>query len=123
MRKHHRPSPAPRTTPLKGKLASRRKLDATVVRRLAEMFGLLSSPTRLRILHALAREGELHVQGVADALRMRVTAVSNQLRLMAIVGILSARSEGLRVVYSVSQTWVPALFEAGLAHASGKSRA
>ena len=79
------------------------------------MFGLLSSPTRLRILHALAGAGELHVQGVADAVRMKVTAVSNQLRLMAILGVLAARSEGLRVVYSVEATWAAALMAEGLA--------
>ncbi len=91
--------------------------EPALVRRVAEMFGLLSSPTRLRILQALVSAGELHVQGIADALRMRITAVSNQLRLMAIVGVLAARSEGLRVVYSVRAGWVAALLDAGLAQA------
>ena len=113
MRLHHRPSPAP--VPAKGSSSLRSRLAAPQVRRLADMFGLLSSPTRLRILHALAGAGELHVQGVADALRMKVTAVSNQLRLMAILGVLAARSEGLRVVYSVEATWVSVLMAEGLA--------
>jgi ArsR family transcriptional regulator, lead/cadmium/zinc/bismuth-responsive transcriptional repressor len=121
MRPHHRPSPAP--VPLKGSSSLPSRLDATQVRRLADTFGLLSSPTRLRILHALASAGELHVQGVADALRMKVTAVSNQLRLMAILGVLSARSDGLRVVYSVEASWMVALMAEGLAQIrSGRAK-
>lgn len=99
---------------------SRAKLDAPLVRKLADMFGLLSSPTRLRILHALAVAGELHVNGVAAALKMRVTAVSNQLRLMALVGILGARSEGLKSIYSVRSKWVVALVEEGIRHAKSR---
>src|SRR5204863_7380733 len=71
VRKHHRPSPAP--SAVKGSRPSRAKLDAPLVRKLADMFGMLSSPTRLRSLHAMAVAGELHVNGVAAALRMRVT--------------------------------------------------
>ncbi|KAF0246570.1 MAG: TrmB/ArsR family transcriptional [Planctomycetota bacterium] len=121
MRLHHRPSPAPLSAKRSSSLPSR--LDAARIRRLADMFGLLSSPTRLRIFHALAMAGELHVQGVADALRMRVTAVSNQLRLMAILGVLAARSEGLRVIYSVEATWAPALMADALAQLrAGRSK-
>lgn len=100
---------------MKGLSSLPTRLDAGQVRRLADMFGLLSSPTRLRILHALAGAGELHVQGVADALRMKVSTVSNQLRLMAILGVLAARSEGLRVVYSIEATWLSGVMAAGLA--------
>ncbi|MEK7469363.1 MAG: metalloregulator ArsR/SmtB family transcription factor [Planctomycetota bacterium] len=121
MHPHHRPSPAP--VPSKGSSTLPSRIDASHVRKLADMFGLLSSPTRLRILHALAGAGELHVQGVADALRMKVTAVSNQLRLMAILGVLAARSEGLRVVYSIDSSWVSALMAEGLAQLrSGRAK-
>lgn len=111
MRKHHRPSPLP--LPLRERGLPRP--DGALARRLADMFGLLSSPTRLRILQVLFAAGELHVQGLADALRMRVTAVSNQLRLMAIMGILEARPDGLRIVYSVKAAWVRPLVEAAAA--------
>ncbi|MCC6739443.1 MAG: helix-turn-helix transcriptional regulator [Planctomycetia bacterium] len=116
MRKHARPSPLP--LPLRERGLPRP--DAAFARRLADMFGLLSSPTRLRILQALFAAEELHVQGLADALRMRVTAVSNQLRLMAIMGILSARADRLRTLYAVKAPWVRPLVDAAAALARNR---
>lgn len=122
MPKHHRPSPAPSSCPPKTPLSSRKRLEAPLVRRLTEIFGLLSSGTRVRILHALAREGEIHVQAIADGLRMRVAAVSNQLRLMAMLGILQARSDGLRVLYSIADPCVPSILETGACLAEDSRR-
>src|SRR5688572_20501256 len=102
MRKHHRSPPVPPTPPLNRPFSPQKPLSLTQVRRLGELFGLLSSATRLRILHALARRGEMHVQAIADELRMKVAAVSNQLRLMAMLEVLRARSDGLKSLYSVA---------------------
>jgi DNA-binding transcriptional ArsR family regulator len=51
---------------------------------------------------ALSR-GEADVGSLAAAPKMRVPAVSNQLRLMAMLGFLAARSEGTRVLYSLAR--------------------
>ncbi len=103
------PSPCPPKTPL----ARRRRLDAELVERLSELFGILSAGSRIRILHAVARRGEMHVQQVAAELGMKVAAVSNQLRLMAVMGILGSRSEGLKVFYRLVDPCVPQLLETG----------
>jgi ArsR family transcriptional regulator len=82
------------------------------IRDLSEVFALLSSETRLRLLLAISKAGELHVRALADAVGMRIAAVSNQLRLMARAGVLGARSEGLRVLYSITDPSVSELLAA-----------
>ena len=122
MRKHHHPSPAPRPAPATGPSRLPARLDAPLVRRVSAAFGVLSSPTRLRIVAMLAARGEMNVSSLAAALRMRVTAVSNQLRLMAMLGVLSATAEGRQALYAVSATGLLRILEAGARHAAGPVR-
>ncbi len=89
------------------------RISPGTVREIAELFALLSSESRLRILHAIALHGDMHVRRVADTVGMKIAAVSNQLRLMARSGILGARSEGLRVIYSIIDPAVTELLAAG----------
>lgn len=77
----------------------RSSLDGDLLEHLAHLFDVLSSPTRIRILHTLRQAGELHVQEIARRLGMKLQAVSNQLRLLAMQRILGTRPEGLRVFY------------------------
>jgi predicted transcriptional regulator len=83
------------------------------VARLSELFAVLSTGSRIRILHVLSREGEMHVQSIAARIGMAPAAVSSQLRLMALLGILSWRSEGRRVLYVIVDPCVPQLLETG----------
>jgi ArsR family transcriptional regulator, lead/cadmium/zinc/bismuth-responsive transcriptional repressor len=65
---------------------------------LARLFKMLASDTRLRLLHALERAGEMCVTDLAAELGMAPQAVSNQLqRLRALLGQdLTARAGGGR---------------------------
>ncbi len=99
--------------PPKVPLGRRRKLDPELVRRLSDLFGILNSGTRIRLLHLVAREGELTVLEIARRLGMKVAAVSNQLRLMALQGILGSRQEGARVYYYLVDPCVPEILEKG----------
>ena len=81
---------------------------------LAALFKVLASDTRLRLLHALVREGELCVGDLADALDMKPQAVSNQLQRLADQGILSSRRNGTSIYYRVMDPCVPALLDQGL---------
>ena len=95
-------------------LAKRRLLSGEQSRKLMGVFKVLANDTRLRLLHALTRDGELCVNELAAALGMKAQAVSNQLRRLADQGIVAARREGNQVFYRVLDPCVTALLDRGL---------
>lgn len=92
---------------------SLRKLDPKLVRLLEELFSVLASGTRLRLLHALTRRPQTTVSSLARSLGMKIAAVSNQLRSMADKGILGRRKKGVKVLYFVSDPCVAEIFDKG----------
>lgn len=71
-----------------------------VVQQVAEYFGVLSEPTRLRILNVL-RDGERCVQDLVEATSTSQANVSKHLKVMVQAGILSRRAEGTSAFYRV----------------------
>ena len=67
----------------------------------ADLFAMLSSPTRLKILYCLLKGDELCVCDFADVLRMTVSAISHQLRKLKDRGIVQNRRDGLTIYYSI----------------------
>ena len=76
-------------------------VPAEVVQQVAEYFGVLSEPMRLRLLNLL-RDGEKCVQDLVDATQTSQANVSKHLKVMLQAGILNRRSEGTSAYYSVS---------------------
>ena len=72
-----------------------------VVQQVAEFFGVLSEPMRLRILNLL-RDGEKCVQELVEATETSQANVSKHLKVMLQVGILTRRTEGTSAYYSVA---------------------
>jgi len=68
---------------------------------LEKVFKMLANRTRLRMLHALVRAGELCVSALAKTLEMKPTAVSNQLQRLTDRGILECRRDGNLILYRV----------------------
>lgn len=97
-------------------LADRPPLGAEEADRLGVLFKSLSHPTRLRIIHALIRSGELSVGDLAEEVAMTVQAVSNQLQRLAESRVVESRREGLQIFYQVSDPCVPVLLERGWCH-------
>jgi DNA-binding transcriptional ArsR family regulator len=95
-------------------LTQRPLIDGAQAGELVRLFDVLASDTRLRLLHALERAGELNVSGLADALEMAPQAVSNQLRRLADRRIVTSRRDGTRVYYRVADPCVPGLLDLGL---------
>jgi DNA-binding transcriptional ArsR family regulator len=81
---------------------------------LAVVFKVLANDTRLRLLHALVRAGELCVTDLATAVGMKAQAVSNQLQRLVGQGILRARRNGNNVYYRAEDPCVVALLDRGL---------
>ena len=71
------------------------------LRSIADLFGLLSDETRLRILYALARE-ELCVCDLARVAGRSIPAVSHQLAALRRVQVVSYRSEGKLAYYRLA---------------------
>jgi DNA-binding transcriptional ArsR family regulator len=81
---------------------------------LAAVFKVLANDTRLRLLHALVREGEMGVMELADLLAMKPQAISNQLTRLADRGILGYRRNGNNIYYRIVDPCVIELLDHGL---------
>jgi DNA-binding transcriptional ArsR family regulator len=81
---------------------------------LMAVFKVLANDTRLRLLHALARSGELCVTDLADAVDMKPQAVSNQLQRLVDRGILGHRRDGTSIIYTIIDPCVTSLLDRGL---------
>lgn len=95
-------------------LKERDQLTSDQARDLAELFKVLANDSRLRLLHAIVRAGELRVTDLAAAVGMKPQAVSNQLRRLVLMRILGARREGNNILYRVVDPCVPTLLSYGL---------
>jgi DNA-binding transcriptional ArsR family regulator len=81
---------------------------------LVEIYKVLANDTRLRLLHALACDGEVCVTDLAAAVGMRPQAVSNQLQRLLDRRIVAARRDGTRIYYRIADPCVPSLLDLGL---------
>jgi DNA-binding transcriptional ArsR family regulator len=81
---------------------------------LGALFKVLANDTRLRLLHALVRQGEMGVMELAEVLAMKPQAVSNQLQLLAARGILGSRRKGINNYYHIVDPCVVSLLDHGL---------
>ena len=97
--------------PAKPELTRRPLLEDGRASDLEMIFKMLANRTRLRILHALVRAGELWVSELAGALGMKPTAVSNQLQRLTDRGILECRRNGNQILYRVVDPCVVKLLD------------
>lgn len=98
-------------------LIKQNMLPEDTVYNLAEMFKVLSEPTRIRILHALSRQ-ELCVCNLADILGMNQSAISHQLRILRNARLVKFRKEGKEVWYSLDDDHVITLMCQSVEHIS-----
>ena len=92
-------------------------IDNDTAAGLAETFGALSDPSRVRIISALLN-GELCVYDLATLLGMTQSAVSHQLRHLRSLHLVKNRKEGRIVFYSLDDEHIRDLFQRGLEHYS-----
>ena len=81
---------------------------------LIRLYKVLANDTRLKLLHALERSGELSVTDLAGAVRMKPQAVSNQLQRLADRRIVVSRREGSRLFYRIADPCVTGLLDLGM---------
>lgn len=87
-------------------LSERELLHPREAAALAATFKMLANDSRLRLLHALARAGELCVTDLAAAVAMSPQAVSNQLQRLTDRKVVAARRDGSFVRYRLEDPCV-----------------
>jgi DNA-binding transcriptional ArsR family regulator len=95
--------------------ARKRMRDERTIVNLAEIFKVLSDPTRVSILHALSEE-ELCVCDISAVVQMSSSAISHQLRILRTSRLVKSRKDGKMVYYSLDDEHVRNLFEEGIRH-------
>jgi len=95
-------------------LADRSLLTPDQAADVVGLFKVLANDSRLRLIHALERAGELCVGDLAEQVGMRPQAVSNQLQRLADRRIVAARRDGNNVYYRIAEPCVRSLLDLGL---------
>jgi DNA-binding transcriptional ArsR family regulator len=75
---------------------------------IATIFNVLSHPTRVRLLRALA-SGEMCVCEISEVIGLSISATSHQLHQLRNLHICRSRSEGKLVFYSLQSSFVLSL--------------
>ena len=101
------------TCPKRPDLTERPLLDINNAEGLSETFKILSNGTRLRILHALAKQPDISVGEVAKQVAMNPQAVSNQLQRLVDKGIVSSYRQGNFIHYRIVDPCVVGLLDRG----------
>ena len=82
---------------------------------MAEFFGMLSDPNRLRILSVLSKQ-ELCVHDLAAVVGMSESAVSHQLRVLRTMRLVSYRKSQRKVYYQLLDHHVLELYRSVSEH-------
>lgn len=81
----------------------------------AETLQALAAPSRLRILGHLY-VGECSVNDLAAAVGMEASAVSHQLRVLRLLGLVAGRRQGRQVLYALHDEHVGQLLMEAMSH-------
>lgn len=99
-----------------GRDAPPARLDAARAVEVAETLAALTAPSRLLILSQL-RQGPATVTELAAAAGMEGSAVSHQLRLLRMMGMVTATRLGKTARYALFDSHVAALLDEAVYHA------
>lgn len=91
-------------------------LNSETIKKVSEIFKVLSDPTRIAILSLLDGK-ELNVGTIAEQLQMEQSAVSHQLRLLKVARLIKARREGKNMYYSQMDEHVYKVLQQVIEHA------
>ncbi|MES9541996.1 metalloregulator ArsR/SmtB family transcription factor [Spirillospora sp. NPDC049024] len=90
--------------------------DGDTITELAQVFGLLSDPGRLRVITALLEGGEMCVCDIAAACGHSESAVSHALRLLRANRVVRVRRAGRMAYYRLADSHVRLLLDLALTH-------
>ena len=91
-------------------------LSEKTLENIAQIFKLMSDPTRLSILILLQKK-QHNVTEISDSLEIEQSVVSHQLQKLKMGGLVKARREGRKMVYSHDDEHVKILLYMAIEHA------
>ncbi len=83
---------------------------------LAELFKVFGDSTRIRILFHLFETESVSVGELAEALKMTVSAISHQLKILKQWKLVRSRRSGKQIYYSLADEHVRVIMETGMEH-------
>ncbi|WP_242906818.1 ArsR/SmtB family transcription factor [Actinomadura terrae] len=90
--------------------------ETETIAELAQVFGLLADPGRLRVITALLEGGEMCVCDIAASCGHSESAVSHTLRLLRANRVVRVRRAGRMAYYRLDDSHVRMLLDLALAH-------
>jgi ArsR family transcriptional regulator len=87
------------------------KISDDTIEGLTDVFGMLADKSRLKILLALAQDGEMNVTALCDLLGQSQPAVSHHLTLLRMNELVRYRRDGKHNFYRVNSALVCGLLE------------
>jgi DNA-binding transcriptional ArsR family regulator len=99
---------------LRPTIEERPLIDLEKAAELEGTFKVLANGTRLRLLHALIRRPDMCVSELAEKLKMKMAAISNQLQLLTLKGILASKRNGNQISYRIIDPCTKSLLDYGL---------
>src|SRR5436309_11139929 len=87
------------------------RISDETLHRMTDVFKLLADKSRLKIVLALAQDGELHVSALCELLGQSQPAVSHHLTLLRMTGLVGYRRDGKHNYYRVDSGLVRDLLE------------
>ena len=103
-------------------LSERPLIAADQAAEVADLFKVLASNTRLRLLHAISRGGEVRAGVRAGAVGKTAQAVANRLERRWDGGICATRRAGTAILYRISDPCVVSLLNYGVCRAEPPCR-
>jgi len=95
---------------------NQQELDEETLFVVSQTFKALGDPTRIRILHLLFHK-EISVNRIAEALHLRQSTVSHQLRFLKNLRLVKYRREGTTLYYSCDDEHVMNMLKQTIQHA------
>ncbi len=92
-------------TKARAKAKAKPKLGNAQLDAVAELFAVLSEPSRLRILQML-QTGPANVTQIVEAVELKQANVSKQLGILFTAGVVGREREGLQVRYAIRMALV-----------------
>lgn len=89
--------------------------DGQTYAQLAELFGALADPTRVKIVHTLLQQ-ELCTCDIAAVVGISESGVSQHLRILRSLRLVKYRRAGKLVYYSLDDAHIAVLIQVGLVH-------
>jgi DNA-binding transcriptional ArsR family regulator len=101
----------PRANKVPSKDTSPLRVSVRTISGLAQVFKQLADESRLKILLALAQDGELNVTSLCELLGQSQPAVSHHLTLLRMTGLVGFRRDGKHNFYRIQSSLVCDLLE------------